>query len=98
MRAYISVLRQRVRDSRYAVDEAAVADAVLASTRRATARSRQRDTTARIIKFLTGHPQSTTGDLARSLNLDPESVSTSLNQLANAGEIKKHTHGFSPHA
>ncbi len=145
MRAYIRVLRQRVRDSRYAVDEAAVADAVLAgarprrvnarradarkhlarleqeiresrgenraaaaparsvrratarraSTRRATARSRQRDTTARIIKFLTRHPQSTTGDLARSLNLDPESVSTSLNQLANAGDIKKNAHGFS---
>jgi predicted transcriptional regulator len=145
MRAYIRVLRQRVRDSRYAVDEGAVADAVLArarprrvtadradarkhlarleqqikqfrredraaaaparsvrratarraSTRRATARSRQSDTTARIVKFLTRHPQSTTGDLARSLNLDPESVSTSLNQLENAGDIKKHAHGFS---
>lgn len=145
MRAYIRVLRQRVRDSRYAVDEAAVADALLArarprrvsagranarkhlarleqqlkqsrdenrvtaaparsvrratarraSTRRATARSRERDTTARIIKFLTRHPQSTTGDLARSLNLDPESVSTSLKELANAGDIKKHAHGFS---
>jgi len=143
MRTYIRVLRQRIRDSRYAVDETAVADAVLArarprrvnadranarlarleqqikqcrgenraaaaparsvrratarraSTRRATARSRQSDTTARIIAFLTRHPQSTTGDLARTLNLDPESVSTSLNQLANAGDIKKHAHGFS---
>jgi predicted transcriptional regulator len=145
MRAYIRVLRQRVRDSRYVVDEAAVAEAVLArakprrvnadradvrkhlarleqqikqfrgdnraaaaparsvrratarraSTRRHAARSRQSDTTARIIEFLTRHPQSTAGDLARSLNLDPESVSTSLNQLANAGDIKKHAHGFS---
>jgi DNA-binding MarR family transcriptional regulator len=66
-----------------------------ASTRRHAARSRQSDTTARIIEFLTRHPQSTAGDLARSLNLDPESVSTSLNQLANAGDIKKHAHGFS---
>src|SRR5450755_3420413 len=111
MQAYIRVLRQRIRDSRYAVDEGAVAEAVLArarprrnadraharkrlarleqqikqfrveiraaaspapparsvrrstarraSTRRAAARSRQHDTTARIIEFLTGHPQST---------------------------------------
>jgi predicted transcriptional regulator len=65
-----------------------------ASTRRAAARSRQSDTTARIIKFLTRHPQSTTGDLARKLNLNPETVSTSLNQLANSGDIKKHAHGF----
>jgi Winged helix-turn-helix DNA-binding len=65
-----------------------------ASIRRATARSRQSDTTARIIRFLTGHPHSTAGDVARSLNLDPGSVSTSLNKLAYAGEIK-HAHGFS---
>jgi predicted transcriptional regulator len=145
MRAYIRVLRQRVRDSRYVVDEAAVAEAVLArakprrvnadradvrkhlarleqqikqfrgdnraaaaparsvrratarraSTRRATARSLQHDTTARIIGFVARHPQSTAGDLAKALNLDPESVSACLNQLANAGDIKKHAHGFS---
>jgi hypothetical protein len=145
MKPYIRILRQRIRDSRYVVDEAAVADAVIArrrfrrvnagradarkhlarleeqirqfrgenraaaaparsvrratarraSTRRATARSRQSDTTARIIGFLTRHPQSTAGDLARNLNLDPGSVSASLNQLANAGEVKKHAHGFS---
>ena len=144
MRAYLRVLRQRVRDSRYAVDETAVADAVLAraiphrvhadrpdvgkrlarleqqikqfrgenraagaparsvrratsrraSTRRATARSRQSNTTARIIEFLTSHPQSTAGDLARSLNLDPGSVSRILNRLAYAGEIK-YAHGSS---
>jgi hypothetical protein len=33
MKAHIRLLRQRVRDSRYAVDEAAVADAVLARAR-----------------------------------------------------------------
>jgi predicted transcriptional regulator len=143
MQAYTRVLRQRVRNSRYAVDEEAVADAILArarprlnadranarkhlarleeqitqfrvdnraaaaparsvrratarraSTRRAAARSRQHDTTARIIEFLTRHPQSTAGDLAKGFNLDPESVSTCLNQLANAGDIKKHAHGY----
>jgi predicted transcriptional regulator len=144
MRAYVRVLRQRVRDSRYAIDEGAVAEAVLArvrprlnadratarkrlarleeqvkqfrvenhavaaparsvrrgtarraSTRRAVARSRQDDTSARIIEFLARHPQSTAGDLGRGLNLDPENVSTYLNQLANAGDIKKSAHGYS---
>ena len=33
MKAYIRVLRQRVRDSRYVVDEGAVAEAVLARAR-----------------------------------------------------------------
>jgi hypothetical protein len=33
MEAYIRALRQRVRDSRYAVDDGAVADAVLERTR-----------------------------------------------------------------
>jgi predicted transcriptional regulator len=145
MKAYIGVLRQRVRDSRYAIDEGAVADAVLArarprvnadrasarrhlarleqqitkfrvenraaatsarsvrratarraSTRRAAARARQSDATAHIVAFLTTHPQSTAGDLAKRLNLDPESVATRLNQLTKAGEIKKDAHGYSP--
>jgi hypothetical protein len=141
MKTYIRVLRQRVRASRYAVDEGAVAEAVLArarprlnanarkrlarldqqikqfrvenrgaaaparsvrratarraSTRRATARRRQHDTTAPIVEFLNKHPQSTAGDVAKSLNLDPESVSTSLNQLVIAGDIEKHAHGYS---
>jgi hypothetical protein len=145
MRTYIRILRKRVHDSHYAIDETAVADAVIArarlrrvngdwvktrkylsrleqqikqvrgenraaaaparsvrratarraSTRRATARSRQSDTTARILGSVTRHPRSTAGDLARRLNLDPESVSRSLDQLAHAGDIKKHAHGFS---
>jgi hypothetical protein len=144
MEAYIRVLRQRVRDSRYAVDEGAVADAVLerarprlytdranarkyvarleqqikqfrvenrgmsvparsvrratarrASTRRAAARSRQHDTAARMIEFLTRHPQSTAGDLAKGLNLDLESVAACLNRLVKAGDVVKGEHGYS---
>jgi predicted Rossmann fold nucleotide-binding protein DprA/Smf involved in DNA uptake len=144
MQAFIRVLRQRVRDSRYVVDEGAVAEAVLArarprlnadranarkrlarleqqikqfrvenrgadaparsvrratarraSARRATARRRRHDPTAPIMEFLNKHPQSTAGDLAKSLNLDPESVSTSLNKLVIAGNIDKHAHGYS---
>ena len=60
-----------------------------ASARRASARSRQSDDEASIIGFLADHPKSTVGDLARSLNLDPEYVAACLTQLAGAGEIHK---------
>jgi hypothetical protein len=66
-----------------------------ASTRRATARSRQDDCETRIIAFVVQHPGSTTGDLAKGLNLDPENVSTHLTHLARVGEIKKAPHGYS---
>jgi DNA-binding MarR family transcriptional regulator len=66
-----------------------------ASIRRATARNRQGDTIASIIDFLAQHPRSTAGDLAKSLNLNPESVSAHLNQLVKTGEIKKASHGYS---
>ena len=66
-----------------------------ASRRRATARSRQGDTNASIIDFLAQHSGSTAGDLAKGLNLNPGNVSTHLNQLAKAGEIKKASRGYS---
>jgi hypothetical protein len=66
-----------------------------ASNRRATARSRQRDTDASIIDFLAQHAGSTAGDLAKGLNLNPGNVSTRLTQLAKAGEIKRASHGYS---
>jgi predicted Rossmann fold nucleotide-binding protein DprA/Smf involved in DNA uptake len=65
-----------------------------ASNRRATARSRQSDTEASIIDFLAQHPGSTAGDVAKSLNLNPESVSNRLTQLAKTGEITKTSHGY----
>jgi DNA-binding MarR family transcriptional regulator len=60
-----------------------------ASHRRATARSRHRDSETSIIDFLARHPGSTVGDLARGLNVNPETVSIRLTQLAQCGEIKK---------
>ena len=66
-----------------------------ASNRRATARSRQADTETSIIDFLVQHPGSTAGDLAKGLNVNPEQVSTYLNKLATAGEIRKASHGYS---
>ena len=65
-----------------------------ASQRRATARSRQTDVKARIIDFVTEHPGSTAGDVAKGLNLKPGSTSTRLTQLAKAGEIKKASRGY----
>jgi hypothetical protein len=65
-----------------------------ASTRRATARSRQADSEASIIDFLLQHRESTAGDIAKGLNLNPGQVSTHLTKLARAGEIKKASHGY----
>lgn len=47
------------------------------------------------MRFLANHPKSTVGDLARSLNLDPEYVAVCLMQLARAGEIDKSADGYS---
>jgi hypothetical protein len=66
-----------------------------ASARRASARSRQNDDEASIVHFLTRHPRSTVGDLARSLNLDPEHVAACLMQLTRTGEIHKASGGYS---
>jgi DNA-binding MarR family transcriptional regulator len=66
-----------------------------ASIRRASARRRQSDSEARIIGFLVRHPESTIGDLAKSLNLDPDHVAIDLTQLTSTGEIKRASHGYS---
>lgn len=70
------------------------ATAVRASKRRATARVRKGDTSESIIAFLTKHPGSTAGEVAKGLNLDRGSVSTRLTQLAKAGEITKADRGY----
>jgi CRP-like cAMP-binding protein len=65
-----------------------------ASTRRATARTHQVDIRARIVDFLSKHPGSTAGDVAKGLDLNRGSVSTRLSQLAKSGEIKKADRGY----
>ena len=52
---------------------------------------------ASIIDLLAYHPGSSTGDLAKGLNLNPGTVSARLTQLAKAGEIKRASHGYSTH-
>jgi MarR family protein len=66
-----------------------------ASKRRAVARGRQTDTKASVISFLAEHPESTAGEIAKALNLNPGSVSTRLTQLAKRGEIRKASRGYS---
>jgi CRP-like cAMP-binding protein len=65
-----------------------------ASARRAVARTRQVDIRARIVEFLSKHPGSTAGDVAKGLDLNRGSVSTRLSQLAKSGEIKKADRGY----
>jgi len=65
-----------------------------ASTRRATARSRQSDTRAQISAYLSEHPGSTAGDIAKGLNLKRNRISTRLTQMAKAGDIKKAERGY----
>jgi predicted transcriptional regulator len=65
-----------------------------ASRRRAVARSRQLDTKASIIAFLSEHPGSTAGEVAKGLDLNRGSVSNRLSALAKLGEIRKAERGY----
>jgi DNA-binding MarR family transcriptional regulator len=70
------------------------ANARRASTRRATARSLHGDTKAKIVDYLSKHPGSTAGDVAKALNLKRNSTSTRLAQMAKSGELKKAARGY----
>jgi hypothetical protein len=58
-----------------------------ASSRRATARQRKDDVEGRIIEYLKGRPQSTTGDIAKGLNADRGTIAAGLAHLVRAREI-----------
>jgi hypothetical protein len=70
------------------------ATAVRASKRRATARVRKGDPIQTILEFLAKHPGSTAGEVAKGLNLNRDTVSARLIQLARAGEITKAERGY----
>lgn len=67
-----------------------------ASSRRATARTVRRDLAADVIEYVTKHPGSTAGDVAKGINANRNSVATKLSQLAKAGEIVKADRGYGP--
>ncbi|MEA2268313.1 MAG: hypothetical protein QOC64_923 [Solirubrobacteraceae bacterium] len=56
--------------------------------RRATARQRKDDVERRIVEYLKGHPQSTTGDIAKGLNADRGTVAAGLSHIVRAGDIR----------
>jgi hypothetical protein len=70
------------------------ANAKRASGRRATGRSRRGDTKAKVVDYVTKHPGSTAGDVAKALNLKRNSTSTQLAQMAKSGELKKAARGY----
>jgi hypothetical protein len=60
-----------------------------ASTRRATARERKDDVEGRIVEYLKDHDQSTTGDIAKALNANRDTIAAGLSHIARAGDITK---------
>ena len=60
-----------------------------ASSRRATARERKDDVEGRIIQYLKDHPHSTTGDIAKALNANRDTIAAGLSHIARASDVTK---------
>jgi hypothetical protein len=60
-----------------------------ASSRRATARERKDDVEGRIIEYLTDHPQSTTGDIAKALNANRNTIAAGRLHIASSSDVTK---------
>jgi hypothetical protein len=60
-----------------------------ASQRRAVARPRKDDLEERIVEYLEGHPHSTTGDIAKGLNADRDTVAAQLAHIARASDVSQ---------
>jgi capsid protein len=65
-----------------------------ASDRRATARQHKDDIDGRIVGYVKEHPQSTTGDMAKGLNADRDTIAAEVSHMVRAGELTK---GPDPH-
>jgi hypothetical protein len=65
-----------------------------ASDRRATAREHKDDIDGRIIGYVKEHPQGTTGDMAKGLNADRDTIAAEVSHMVRAGELTK---GPEPH-
>ena len=60
-----------------------------ASTRRATARRRMENVEEHIIEYLKDHPHSTTGDIAKALNANRDTIAAGLSHIARASDVTK---------
>jgi hypothetical protein len=58
-----------------------------ASHRRATARQRKDDIEARVVEYLSDHPQATIGDMAKRLNADRGTIAAGVSHMVRAAEI-----------
>ena len=65
-----------------------------ASDRRATAREHKDDIDGRIIGYVKEHPQGTTGDMAKGLNADRDTIAAEVSHMVRSGELTK---GPEPH-
>jgi hypothetical protein len=60
-----------------------------ASSRRATARRRKDDLDRRIVEYVTHHPHSTTGDIAKGLNADRATIAAGRSHIVRASDVNK---------
>jgi hypothetical protein len=60
-----------------------------ASSRRATARQPKDDVDGRIVEYLKDHPQSTTGDIAKGLNANRDTIAAGVSHIARASNVTK---------
>ena len=65
-----------------------------ASDRRATARQYKDDIDGRIIGYVKEHPQGTTGDMAKGLNANRDTIAAEVSNMVRSGELTK---GPDPH-
>jgi len=65
-----------------------------ASTRRATARRRKDDVEGRIIEYLSDHPQSTIGDMAKGLDAHRGKIAAGVSHMVWACEVTKASKGY----
>jgi hypothetical protein len=65
-----------------------------ASSRRAAAREHKDDIDGRIVGYVKEHPQGTTGDMAKGLNADRDTIAAEVSHMVRAGELTK---GPEPH-
>jgi hypothetical protein len=60
-----------------------------ASNRRATARQHKDDIDGRIVEYVKEHPRSTTGDMAKGLNANRDTIAAEISHMVRAGELTK---------
>jgi hypothetical protein len=58
-----------------------------ASSRRATARQHKDDVEQRIVGYLKQHPRSTTGDIAKGLNANRDTIAAGRAHVVRAGDV-----------